>query len=1674
MSTGEDTISIKIQIKDEGTVSLNQVQGRIKAATGDIKNQFTGAKNSLWEFVKDFMKGTGLLISTVALFSTLTFGIKGLVTQTIDFNREFTQVRTLLDESKTDVAGIEKSILDMSGALGNASAIARGTYQMISSGQAPADALKNIGEAAMFAQGGQVALKDAVSVGTVVLNTYGEAAGGLGHVYDVLWQTIKDGITTAPELAHAMGRVIPMAKEAGLSVEELSASLAVMTQISGNTNETVTALRGILAAVMAPTKEASDEAQRLGLNFSTAAIKAQGFSGWLQELFTKVKTGDGDMTKLFGSVEALNGIFQLGRNDLSNYTAEMQKMDSVQGNNQANFEKWKESFQGAWESMKNKLQAIFIETVLPLLKDVASWIGENSEKISNFVSGAVSGFKTVIGVISELKDVIIIAGKALILYFAVEKITPFFSVMKTGIGVVHEFGSAFTGLRNYGLGVTDSLKGAFRTATGELRTLTGAFAKLPTSIQIGIAFAGLELFENVVNMAAKGLKIPVKFDLDYADALPGHGPQKLAEMISGLDQFKTIAEKINEKINEGIQLTGKEIEFLSKYSDVAKETIAVLKDQAAAKEFLNKSLTTLKSTVESTLNPLGNLFSSLNHAASGYMGVSTATQEHIKVQKAAITLTEEQKKAIEAQRKAYDDLAASMGILTQQGYSEQSKKIKDLLSVYSQYKTQIYTNEDTLKKWVDKIDDLYKTALPGEKEALEKVRTEMVLGYGEANKSVVSIGEYEKQVSDSLNALFPFTAAINCSRAALYAQSLMIAGIATNNLPLLMRAWEMMGLEISGVTNAVQSNAEETKKWTFNFKDANEISQFAGNILGSVRTGLNNLGIKLSESTQGWFDFGAGAVSAVTGILSGNITGIIQGVTQAVSGLISALTGKSGELEAAERSLQGLTGTTEDWAVKVEELAKQLGGANSAGRAFNQLLADIISSSDVTAANFDSYIAKVREVVSTYEQGFATLEETQRNYGAAFSAILEKAVDLGLEGGQSMTGLIMLADEFGLKVKEIQEYLEQNKTTAIEGYRQYLEAAFSNIRIDVLDQWVAFEDKVKANRTLVDGVNGVSDSLIGLSNNIRLSQEQYDNFQLAANDAYNSLISQGFSANEALQVMQPMLERLAFLQQQYNYKVDDTTSALITQGIEAGLISADMKTENQLMLEGFDRIVQSLDRIAMGLGVKIPEALDMMVSNSAAAFSSMQTENDNYRRSLSATIDDIGRVGNSLVTLDDINRNVMSGNSIIPEWEDFRKVIGETDKDIAKIPYTLKALDTDFANLAPALETIFKGFQNQTAAWQTELEQVRQQMTTATKAEIPGLQEKYQSILDAMSADTTMFETYLRSVADKIGIDIPADITDLGEIYARVLQGMTTATDSYLVSAEGVVLTLDEIIRKQSVALAGQSGFGSSYGVYTEEEKIQKTSEFLAMLRQWSENRTTILGDEQFFSNFANKIKNFKGAITEEYLDQWNKWMGWIPKIKDYLGKGYSWNEDTKSWVAPTSAASGIRFVVPPGFDNEKSGYPLYVHSGELVNVFTREETQRILSDDLNTYGKVGTDTLSPFAISPQQSLYDFYTPPTDLYAFDRNNSQEEIELNDGTAPVFVPGSTGSGEKKIEINVNINFPPIQINVDVEGRNNTDDDELAEKITAKLKDNFRGFREDLVAQLKTEIKKELNI
>ncbi len=179
-------------------------------------------------------------------------------------------------------------------------------YQTISAGASSvSEATETMTQANKLAKGGVTDIATAVDGLTTILNAYGEKAGGAAAVSDAMFVAMRAGKTTIGELSSSIGGVAPLAESAGVSVDEMLASVAALTKGGISTAESVTGLRAILAAVTKPSVEASKAAQALGVDFSTAAIQSQGFAGWLDDLVTKTGGSSEALAVLFGGVEAI-------------------------------------------------------------------------------------------------------------------------------------------------------------------------------------------------------------------------------------------------------------------------------------------------------------------------------------------------------------------------------------------------------------------------------------------------------------------------------------------------------------------------------------------------------------------------------------------------------------------------------------------------------------------------------------------------------------------------------------------------------------------------------------------------------------------------------------------------------------------------------------------------------------------------------------------------------------------------------------------------------------------------------------------------------------------------------------------------------------------------------------------------------------------------------------------------------------------------------------------------------------------------------------------------------------------------------------------------------------------------------------------------------------------------
>ena len=225
---------------------MQELQGSTKTLSGtfsQIKNHLLGLAAASYSLVK-------------------LFGVYSA------FETRMAEVNTLLNTSQENLNNLRRSILDLTTQIPqSASQLASAEYDIISAGVKLKDSVEVLKLSAKAAIAGLTDTKTAAKVGVSVINAYGMSIDQLGDVYDTLFMTVKQGVTTFPELAQYIGKVLPVAKSANVNFRDLSAAIATLTKVGIKTPEAIEYLRGALTALASPGVEAKKVMDELGITW---------------------------------------------------------------------------------------------------------------------------------------------------------------------------------------------------------------------------------------------------------------------------------------------------------------------------------------------------------------------------------------------------------------------------------------------------------------------------------------------------------------------------------------------------------------------------------------------------------------------------------------------------------------------------------------------------------------------------------------------------------------------------------------------------------------------------------------------------------------------------------------------------------------------------------------------------------------------------------------------------------------------------------------------------------------------------------------------------------------------------------------------------------------------------------------------------------------------------------------------------------------------------------------------------------------------------------------------------------------------------------------------------------------------------------------------------------------
>lgn len=303
---------LRIALRKEGVDSgLRETRQGVRDL-GDSAQGASGNTTRLGGGLGSLTKTAAGLAAGLLGGAGLIAGLKASVSASTDFGGKIAEVGTLLDDT-SGLDALTAKTRDLAREFGNApTEQAQALYNIISAGASDsADAMSLLTDANKLALGGVTDVNTAADGLTSILNAYGLEAGQSTRISDGLFAAMRAGKTTIGELSSSLGQVTPIAAQAGVSFEEVAAATATLTKGGVSTSQAVTQLRGIISSVLKPSGDAAKLAEELGLQFDVQALKAQGLSGFLQDVADKTGGNTEQMAVLFPQVESLGGALSL-------------------------------------------------------------------------------------------------------------------------------------------------------------------------------------------------------------------------------------------------------------------------------------------------------------------------------------------------------------------------------------------------------------------------------------------------------------------------------------------------------------------------------------------------------------------------------------------------------------------------------------------------------------------------------------------------------------------------------------------------------------------------------------------------------------------------------------------------------------------------------------------------------------------------------------------------------------------------------------------------------------------------------------------------------------------------------------------------------------------------------------------------------------------------------------------------------------------------------------------------------------------------------------------------------------------------------------------------------------------------------------------------------------------
>lgn len=347
----------RLQIVAQIGVELARLKKGLKDATGAL----TGwAKRTTAAVMNIATKGTAAGAAAIAAFGAAS------LKEFASFEKGMLEVFTLLPGiSEKAMNKMSDQTLQLAQKMGTLpEEVVPALYSALSAGVPPDNVFKFLEAAVKASKAGVVDLNTAVDALSTVVNTYGKENITAARAADIMFEAVKMGKTTFGEMAATMYNVLPIAKAANVSFEDLASAVATMTSKGTPTAQVMTQLKAAIQSIIAPSTRSQKKFQELGLDARELAKIVAGPGGLVKAMNMIVVAANGDMItlrKLLGSVEAISAVLTLTGDKGRQFNEVLLGMSATTGQATTAFQMMDKGISRSWERISASMKVAMIK-----------------------------------------------------------------------------------------------------------------------------------------------------------------------------------------------------------------------------------------------------------------------------------------------------------------------------------------------------------------------------------------------------------------------------------------------------------------------------------------------------------------------------------------------------------------------------------------------------------------------------------------------------------------------------------------------------------------------------------------------------------------------------------------------------------------------------------------------------------------------------------------------------------------------------------------------------------------------------------------------------------------------------------------------------------------------------------------------------------------------------------------------------------------------------------------------------------------------------------------------------------------------------------------------------------------------------------------------------------------